>query len=211
MKQTLGKLVRPTLGRLVRGAFCTRVHGAENIPVGGALLAGNHLSYLDPVLLWCAAPRPVRFMAKSELWDVRVLAWALPRLWAFPVMRGGADRAAIEAATGFLKAGELVGIFPEGTRAEADATELGEAHGGAAFIAMRAGVPVVPTAFVGTDAAMPRGARLPRLRRVDIWFGEPVRPEDFVEGSRKERVAAMTAAIMRRIGEGLAQAKEAGR
>lgn len=211
MKQTLGKLVRPTLGRCVMRLFGTRLHGVENIPAQGALLAGNHLSYLDPVLLWCASPRPVHFMAKRELWDSRFLGWALPRLWAFPVTRGGADRAAIEAATGFLKDGELVGIFPEGTRAEADATEPGEAHGGAAFIAMRAGAPVVPVAFVGTDIAMPRGSWLPRMHKVDVWFGEPVSPADFLEGSRKERVSAFTLTIMSRIIELLGTAKDVAR
>jgi len=208
MKHVLGKIVRPTLGQLVLRIFSVRTYGAENIPASGAVIAGNHVSYLDPVLLWCATPRPVHFMAKRELWDGWFLAWVLPRLWAFPVNRNGVDRAAIETASGLLADGELVGIFPEGTRAEADATSLGQAHGGVAFIAMRAGVPIVPAAFVGTDSAMPRGVKFPRPRKVTVWFGAPVDPVSFSEGSRKERVDAVTAAVMSEIGTGIATVKE---
>ena len=207
MTQTLGKILRPTLGGLFLLAFKVRLHGVDNVPTGGAIVAGNHVSHMDPVLLWCGSPRPIHFMAKRELWEGAFLRWLMPRLWAFPVNRGGADRAAIETATGYLKAGDLVGIFPEGTRSE-DGESLGEAHGGAAFIAMRAGVPVIPTAFVGTENVLPKGRRLPRLRRVTVLFGKPVDPESFTQGGRKERVAAMTGAIMDRISEEIERARE---
>jgi 1-acyl-sn-glycerol-3-phosphate acyltransferase len=192
-------LIRGTAGRIALAAFRTRFVGAERVPSGGAVLAGNHVSYLDPVLLWCGAPRPTHFMAKIELWQAaRWLAWALDQFWAFPVERAAADREAITTATRLLEGGELVGMFPEGTRKRDDAEALGEAHGGVAFIALRAGVPVIPVGIVGTEQAWPPGRRLPRLVRVTVRYGEPVRPEYF-EGSRKERVAAMTAEIMRRI------------
>ncbi|MDO9557832.1 MAG: lysophospholipid acyltransferase family protein [Coriobacteriia bacterium] len=207
MNQTLGRMLRPTLAKVFLIAFKVRFHGAQNVPSGGAIIAGNHVSHMDPILLWCGAPRPIHFMAKRELWDSRFFHWFMPRVWAFPVNRGGADRSAIETATAFLKEGDLVGIFPEGTRSQ-DAESLGEAHGGAAFIAMRAGVPVVPTAFVGTENVMPKGKSIPRLRRVTVLYGEPVYPESFTEGGRKQRVSAMTAAIMRRIGEELERARE---
>jgi 1-acyl-sn-glycerol-3-phosphate acyltransferase len=180
--------------------FRTRVDGAEHIPAGGAIIAGNHVSYLDPILMWCASPRPVHFMAKRELWDSRFIAWALPRLWGFPVNRGEPDRAAITTATELLKAGELVGVFPEGGRAEEGAEALREAQGGAAFIALRAGVPIVPVAFAGTEKAWPKGAKRPRLVRTYIRIGIPVDTGSILpDGGRKERVTAVTAVVMERI------------
>jgi 1-acyl-sn-glycerol-3-phosphate acyltransferase len=131
------------------------------------------------------------------------LGWALPRVWAIPINRASADREAIQRATDLLQRGEPIGMFPEGTRRKPGApvgeSDLGEAHAGVAFIAMRAGVPVVPVGIAGTDKALPPGAKLPRFPRVTIKFGPPVSPHDFPHGGRKEKTAAMTAEIMRRI------------
>ncbi|MBN1192963.1 MAG: 1-acyl-sn-glycerol-3-phosphate acyltransferase [Coriobacteriia bacterium] len=194
----------------MRFAFRTRLTGAENIPAGGAILAGNHVSYLDPILLWCASPRPVHFMAKRELWESRVIAWGLPRLWAFPVSRGEPDRTAIMTAADLLNAGELVGVFPEGHRSADGAASMGEAHGGAAFIALRAGVPIVPIAFVGTEKVWPRGARCPRPGRTFIHVGKPLFPMDVLrEGKRKQRVEEITAQLMKRIADLLDEARGA--
>jgi len=175
-----------------------RVIGRENVPTtGGAILAGNHVSYMDPVLLWEFSPRErPHFMAKSELFK-GLVGWMLKEFYAFPVVRGSADRTAIATATKFLEDGELVAIFPEGTRSSDG--EAGEAHGGVSFIAMRAGVPVIPVAFVGTDKVLPRGQKLIRPARVTIKFGAPIDPASFTEGTRKERMAALTATIMERI------------
>lgn len=196
----VARTIRATIAHLPLLLLRTRLTGAENIPAGGAMLAGNHVSYMDPILMWCASPRPVHFMAKAELWDNGFIRFFLPRLWGFPVRRGEPDRAAITTATELLKSGELVGVFPEGSRAQDPTSEMGAAHGGAAFIAMRADVPVVPVAFVGTEKVWPRGAKLPRLARTYIQIGKPVIPSDILpEGGRKERVEALTAAIMEAI------------
>ena len=204
----LGRIVRPTLGRLALLLYRTRFLGVENVPATGAVIAGNHVSYLDPALLWCGPPRRIHFMAKAQLFDMHILGWALPRLWSFPVHRGAADRTAIAKATELLEAGELVGIFPEGTRVRHHGVEaLGEAHGGVAFIAMRAGVPVVPVGIAGTDRAWPEGKRIPRFPKVTVRFCDPVYPEDFTEGGRKERVEAMTEEIMRRISSAREEAR----
>ena len=193
----VARLLRATVAKLLLLLFRTRVSGAERIPTDGAVLAGNHVSYMDPVLLWCASPRPVHFMAKRELWDAPFIGWALPRLWSFPVTRGAPDREAITTATTLLQAGELVGVFPEGTRQDTGDDSLGQAQGGTAFIALRAGAPVVPVAFVGTDHVWPRGARFPRLARTSIHFGESVDPASVAPGAgRKERVEALTRVIM---------------
>ena len=176
----------------------------ENIPTSGAVISGNHVSNLDPMLLWCRSPRPVRMMGKAELWDYAFVAWALPRIWGFPVRRGEADRQAIQLATEFLKQGDIVGIFPEGTR---NREGEGKAHGGAAFIAMRAGVPIVPLGIAGTEGFKREGSRMIRFPRVTMSFGKPLHPDEF-EGTRRERVAAFTDELMRRISEELDKARE---
>ncbi len=191
--------MRATVGRVLRAAFRVRFSGWENVPPGGAILAGNHVSYLDPALLWCVTPRPTHFVAKSELWDTGWLGYLLDRFWAIPVKRESADREMIATASTLLSAGELMGMFPEGTRKrDSDPDRLGEAHGGVAFLAIRNAVPVVPVGIAGTERALPAGAKFPRFTRVSIRIGEPVRPSDFT-GGRKERMEAMTATIMQRI------------
>ena len=202
----LARTARVTVAKLLLVIFRVRVVCPERVPSSGAILAGNHVSYGDPVLLWCAAPRRVRFMAKSELWRSRFLGWAITTFWAFPVKRGEPDRQAIAKATDLLKSGELVGIFPEGTRVRDGAVEP---QGGVAFLAMRAGVPIVPVGIAGTDKIRPDGAILMHFPRVTFVFGEPVCPEDFDHlPSRKERVEAITAEVMGRIAASLMEAKE---
>lgn len=196
----LARFLRVTVAKLLTVLFRVRVLGAENLPTSeGYVLAGNHVSYLDPVLMWCVTPAPAHFIAKQELFDAPVVGWLITRVWAIPVQRASADREAIQRAAALLKAGEIVGIFPEGTRQSADGhgdEPLGEASQGVSFIAMRADAPVVPVGISGTERALPRGAKLPRFPRVTISYGPPVRPWDFTQGGRKQRMEAMTARIM---------------
>jgi len=203
-KWRLARALRTAFAPILLGVYRTRIIDEHKVPAtGGFILAGNHVSNLDPALLWCAIPRETHFIAKAEMFSAPVLGWGLQRVWAFPIKRGSADREAIQRATILLKAGEPVGIFPEGTRRRADTVTgddgLGEAQSGVAFIAMRAGVPVLPVGIVGTEEALPPGAKIPRFPRVTIAYGDPVHPGEFTEGGRKEQLAAMTAEIMRRI------------
>ena len=202
------RVVRAAVAPLVMAPYRARVTGEENLPDTGAILSGNHVSYLDPMLLWTHAPRRVHFMGKSELFEGSFFGWLLPRVLAFPIRRGEADRKAIQEATRLLKSGEFIGIFPEGTRHRESSTELGEAQSGAAFIAMRSGCPIIPVGIAGTDEAMPPGKKVPRFPRVAIRYGEPIESTAFVDGSRKERIAAMTELLMLRISEELSRAKE---
>lgn len=202
----LGSVLRLPLRILMPVAFRMRALGVENVPEGGAIVAANHVSYADPVVLWTASPRPCRFMAKEELFEKGFMAWFAPRAGAFPVRRGVADREAIATASATLAAGDLVGMFPEGTRIREG--ETGEAHGGVAFIAIRTGAPVVPVGISGTDKIRPPGSRFVHLPRITVSFGVPIDPAEFT-GGRRERVDAMTARIMERIAEELRRAKEA--
>ena len=205
----LARFLRVSLALVLPLVFRTRVVGRERVPAGGVILAGNHVSYADPVLLWCASPRPAHFMAKVELWEKPVLAWGLDHFWAFPIRRDAVDRQALKKASELLKAGEIVGIFPEGTRSTSDG--LGEAHGGAAFLAIHNGVPVVPVGIAGTERIMPDGARFPRLPKVVISFGEPIDPAAFGVHGHKERVGEMTKAIMSGISAEMDFARKGGK
>ena len=189
--------------------FRVRYVGRENVPRRGAVLAANHESYVDPLLVALGMPGKVRFMAKAELWRHRALGWLWEQMGAFPVHRGAADRNAIATATRFLADGGRVGIFPQGTRHHAHGLEgLEEGSGGTALIAMHAGVPVVPVGINGTERIMPPGARLPRFPRLTVVYGTPIDPADLPEGSRRERMDWLTAEIMRGIASAMASAAE---
>jgi 1-acyl-sn-glycerol-3-phosphate acyltransferase len=205
----LARVVR-VAGRVLPLLFRTQVIGRANVPAtGGVILAGNHVSYADPLLLWVVSPRPAHFMAKVELWDHTVLAWGLDTFWGFPVRRDVVDREALRQAGTLLKTGEVVGIFPEGTRTSGDG--LGEAHNGAAFLAIHNHVPIVPVGISGTGDILPDGARFPRLPKVVISFGEPISPDAFGEHGHKERVGEMTKAVMAGIAREVEAARKGGR
>ncbi|OPY58924.1 MAG: 1-acyl-sn-glycerol-3-phosphate acyltransferase [Pelotomaculum sp. PtaU1.Bin035] len=125
------------------------VRGAMNIPAeGGLILVVNHISYWDPVVVGCAIDRKVHFMAKSELFNVPLLGPVILALGTFPVRRDKSDRTAVRTAIKLLEEGHVVGVFPEGTRSRTG--ELLKPHRGAAMLAMKAGVPMLPVAVSGT-------------------------------------------------------------
>jgi len=154
---------------LVFGVFRLQAHGKENIPAHGFVLAANHVSNFDPWPLGLPIyPRFLRFMAKSELfwWPLGPIITAGG---AFKVRRGLADVEAIETAVELVKAGEIVVMFPEGTRQKKGLAKKHQPrpHTGAARIAWEAGAPLVPTAIKGTD-------RLSRLATLRVAYGEPI-------------------------------------
>jgi len=130
----------PLLGRW-------RVTGRENIPkTGGVILAPNHVSYADPPVVGAAVSRRVRFMAKSELFRIPALGTIIRNVGAFPVKQATADRSALRKAIELLETGEVVCIFPEGTRSLGGT--LLKAELGIAMIAVKAKVPIVPIALI---------------------------------------------------------------
>lgn len=147
-----------------------RVTGLENVPAGGAIIAPNHQSFLDiPLVGFVLHKRRTHFMAKSELFVNPVFNWIIRTLLAFPVKRGAPDRTAIRYSIEILQKGELLAIFPEGTRSKDG--RLGEAEPGLALIAAKAGVPIIPVGISGSNLIFSKTSWFPRLK---ITFGKPI-------------------------------------
>jgi 1-acyl-sn-glycerol-3-phosphate acyltransferase len=182
----------------VRLLYRLRASGKENLPqTGGYVLSANHLSNIDPwplgLPLW--PKRQVRFMAKAELF--RPPLWPILKLaGAFRVRRGFGDEGAIKTAVDLAREGEVVAIFPEGTRREKGLLRRRRArpHTGAARIALEAGVPLIPAAIAGTD-------RLTRLARLRVAYGPPVELEDLRDGDLRKGARVATERLMAAIGE----------
>jgi 1-acyl-sn-glycerol-3-phosphate acyltransferase len=169
--------MRAILRFVMRIAFRMQVEGKDNVPSqGGVLLAANHSSMLDPIVVGCAIDRPIRFMAKRELFNNPFLGMILRNLGAFPVRRGKDDKDAFRKALEVLKNGDVLGMFPEGTRSLDG--RLQKAYSGAAVLAEKTGACLVPVGIIGTGKAMQKGAVLPRLRRVSVRFGKPIIPAE---------------------------------
>ena len=130
--------------------FRLQIHGTENIPQHGSIiLASNHLSLIDPPLIGCALRRPVRFMAKEELFAYPLFGTIIKELGAFPVRRGSADRQAIKMGLSILDEGGAMAMFPEGTRSKNG--ELGKPMPGVLMLAAKSGATIVPVALRGTN------------------------------------------------------------
>ncbi|WP_421072782.1 lysophospholipid acyltransferase family protein [Pelotomaculum propionicicum] len=152
------------------------VRGRENIPAsGGVLLVANHTSYWDPVVVICALRRNVYFMAKSELFNIPVIGYVLRISGSFPVRRDKSDREAIRTAVRLLEEGQVVGVFPEGTRSNTG--ELLKPHLGAAMLASKAKVPMVPIALIGT-----RGV----FGRIKMIVGTPIVSQESKKSSKAD-------------------------
>jgi 1-acyl-sn-glycerol-3-phosphate acyltransferase len=171
---------------VVKGLYRLRTRGLEHIPEGGFVLAANHTSNFDPWPLGIPflPKRQLRFMAKAELFNP-ILAPILRAGGAFKVRRGEGDVEAMRTAAELAQAGEIVVMFPEGTRRRKGLRKKYEArpHTGAARIALSAGVPLVPAAIGGTD-------RLSRLGPLSVAYGEPIDVSD-LEGMETKRAAAI--------------------
>ena len=159
----------------------TRIVGVERLKVEGAfIIAPVHRSNLDGPLVNSRCPQKVRSLAKIEMFKGRVGTWISAMIGSFPVHRGAGDRRTLQAAIGLLRQGEPLLVFPEGTRHSG--REVGEIFGGAAFLAARTGVPILPVGIAGTEEAMPPKAKFLRRVPVSIVIGEPLLPPDLDNG-----------------------------
>ncbi len=199
-------LVFPVFRLLFRG----RTAGNANVPLEGALVVvANHGSHLDPPLLGHALGRPVAFMAKAELFRVPLLGPIIRACGAYPVSRGASDREAIRTATDRLEEGWATGVFIDGTR-QADG-RVNNPQAGAALLAARAGVPLLPVAIINSHRALGPGGQGLRLVPVHIRIGTPVPPP---ASRRRPDLDRATAAVQEQINalldQGLIQGRQLG-
>jgi 1-acyl-sn-glycerol-3-phosphate acyltransferase len=168
---------------LLHAYFRGRVYGAEKVPQTGPLIVvSNHGSYFDPPILSCCLRRPVAYMAKEELFRVPLLKQAIQAYGAYPVKRGAGDRGAIKAAMAALREGWVVGIFLEGTRTP-DARIL-HPKLGAAMIAAKSRVPLLPVSLWGTEKILHKGSSVPRRVPITVRIGDLMPPP--LTGRREE-------------------------
>ncbi|MCW4385458.1 1-acyl-sn-glycerol-3-phosphate acyltransferase [Salinibacterium sp. SYSU T00001] len=207
----LSRLLLAPLARLI---FRPRVVGRRNVPKrGGVLLASNHFAFIDSVVITLVAPRSVSFMAKAEYFTGHGFRGRLSRAFfrgvgAVPVDRSSSRAAqdALDAGLDVLRAGEAFSIYPEGTRSRDGRLYRGRT--GVAWLALTAGVPVVPVALAGTDRLQPGGTGPLRPARVTVQFGEPLDLSVYGPATsgraRREATDAVMAAIHEMSGQQLA-------
>lgn len=190
------QLVYMILYPIVRAWYPIRVEGRRRFGAGRpVVLAPNHVSFLDPILLQAALPRRITYLMTDLYYGIPGLNWVFRRIGCIPIKQEGSQLNAIRRGIEALERYRLVAIFPEGTRSFDGKLQQGFA--GAATMAQRARAIVVPVAIVGTFESLPRGSFWPRRSCVTVRFGEPI---DF-EAIGTKRPREMTEIIMQRIGE----------
>lgn len=178
---------------LLAGLFYFRimVRGKEHLRTPGpAILAPVHRSNLDVPLIAGHCPRRLRSLAKEGMFRGPLSRWFSASIGAFPVQRDQVDRVALESAQTLLERGEMLLVFPEGTRGSGPS--IGDVHNGCAFLATTTGARVIPIGVAGTEEAMPPRAKIARPRRVVVTIGEPIEPAQVtagVVGGREQRRA----------------------
>ena len=192
----LYRILRATVPPVLRIAWRLRVEGIERLPPGAAIVVANHDSLADPFVVGSAIDRPLRYLAKAELWENRAVRRLMDTLGAIKVERGRGDVAAVAAAAQAIAAGDSVVFFPQGT-------VLGSPdrpwQRGAARIALTTGAPLVPVAIVGAADGLRPGTWLPRRAHVRVVIGEPIRvpPSPVTIPAARELTDRVRAAVER--------------
>lgn len=183
---------RAILAVIIEAWFRPVVRGRGRVPLHGpAILAPVHRSFADFAFMSKLSHRKIFFMTKDELWKKPAFGKLVVYLGGFPVHREAADREALRRAQEVLERGQLLVLFPEGTRREG--TTIGELHEGAAFLAARTGAPIVPIGIGGSDVSMPKGRRVPKPMRIRVVVGEPIRAPARTASGRVPRSSIHTA------------------
>jgi 1-acyl-sn-glycerol-3-phosphate acyltransferase len=191
-------VLKAVLTPILRFFFRVRVEGIEHVPrKGGVILASNHVSFSDSIFLPLILRRRVTFVAKAEYFEDPKTAWFFRAVGQIPVKRGGghASRRALESAKEVLDAGQVFGIYPEGTRSPDG--RLYKGHTGVARLALDCKVPVVAVAMIGTAEAQPIGTLMPRLfMPVTVRFSRPLTFERYDERPEPRVLRQITDEIM---------------
>ena len=176
-------IVRSLIWLVAKVLWRMSFEGLEHVPKQGPfVLAPVHRSFIDFGLVSGVTRQRMGYMGKESLWKSKLLGSFISMLGAYPVNRGAPDREALRRTLALLERGEPLVLFPEGTRRSGPVIE--HLHEGAAFVASRAGVPVVPVGIGGSERALPKGKRLPRPVKIHILVGEPLLPAAIAEGAR---------------------------
>ncbi len=187
------KFTRWCLRRLYRLTGGLEVIGSENTPPEGPLIvACNHASYWDPMIMGAAFDRPMHFLARKTLFDVPIFGWLIRQTLAFPLNREGDSREAIRAFGGLLEQDLAVLIFPEGTRTSTGL--LGSVKPGVGMIAARYRAPVLPVYIWGSYQSWPRTRKFPRAHRLKVVIAPPIMPAG-EDADRKEEQRRVVAAV----------------
>jgi 1-acyl-sn-glycerol-3-phosphate acyltransferase len=170
-----------------------RIVDGHKVPTHGSyVLAPVHRSNVDFALTALVTKRPMRYMGKDSIWKSKALGRFVSMLGAFPVHRGTADRDALEACIDIVNGGSPLVMFPEGTRCSGPVVE--ELFDGTAFVAAKAGVPIIPVGIGGSEAMMPKGAKFLHRSQLVLVIGDPIPAPDRTEKGRVPRsaVSALT-------------------
>jgi 1-acyl-sn-glycerol-3-phosphate acyltransferase len=187
-ERVLYRVVWLFLAGFCRVFWRLRVDGADNIPTDRPfVLAPVHRSNIDFAVVAVITRRRMRYIAKDSLWKIAPLGRIWSALGAFPVRRGTADREALRTSVEVIEEGEPLVLFPEGTRQVGPVVE--EVFDGAAFVAGRAGVPIIPVGIGGSERAMPKGAKMLKPVRITVVVGQPIDPPPAGERGRPSRKA----------------------
>jgi 1-acyl-sn-glycerol-3-phosphate acyltransferase len=175
--------------------FRVKIYGAEKVPPSGSLIAvSNHASYFDPPLLANAVGRPVAFMAKEELFKVPILKQAIQLYGAYPVKRSTSDRAALRAATKAIESGWIAAVFLQGTRS-ADA-KISDPKLGAAWIAAKTQVPLLPISLWGTEKVISKGFPFLQPVPITVRMGDLIAPPKSSQKADLETVSQQCASVI---------------
>jgi 1-acyl-sn-glycerol-3-phosphate acyltransferase len=187
--ERLYRTIRGVTTPLYRGLLRVTVEHRDRVPAdGGVIVAANHISFFDSVALLQSIPRRAFFIGKAEYMNSWTTRRLFPAMGLIPIEREQARKAmaALEVAADVLVRGDVLSIYPEGTRSRDGMLHRG--HTGVAQLALMSGAPIVPVGLVGTDRIQPIGARVPRpFRRATVRFGEPLDPAAYGGSSRRRR------------------------